>query len=872
MNKRITIAIILILFVTANLSAQVETLNFYVSTNGNDNWSGTLETPNPAKSDGPFKSITKARDTIRNLKQSNKISKPINVIIDDGIYYLTEPIVFTEKDSGTKDYPITYKAKNKHKAIISGGIPLDKSKWEHHEGNIYKYKFDKFPKNANPKILRVGEEWAIRARHPNMNIHSDYKGSKWDVKARHPQYNKNAEKEWLFAKYDGNPWEYGQFNYSIGHLGDPKCEIFWNLKNEKADIYKVWLRYKHNSPQDMGGTTQISVNQKDYVTLNNIPNTNSEYKWTPAAEIYIPSGNIELHWKKTSSQGWFWYNIDAIIFTNDFDFIPSEKSFNYEAKTGKNLIIVQGEAFTKINNSGKEQKPAFEAEGRDYLAFNKNDIPQINDWYNVELNIFNGYGWFNAIIPITNIDYNNNIISLGHKLESESRLIRAGNRYFLENSYALLDADNEWFFNKPNNTLYYIPENNIINDEVVVSVLDELIVFKGSSEKGNYIENIIVDGLQFIDTSYNIVTHYLNAEDAAIKISSSKNCQISNCLFNWIGGYAIELNKLSNSNKIIANEIKHVGQGGINIFEDKYYPYSNLISGNLIHDIGLIYKHVAGVYIHCGEKNIVSHNTMQNLPRYGVGIKSWENLISKNNIIEYNEVIDSSLETHDTGAIEMYCGRVDDRVMVSNIIRYNKVVNTHSIVTDQNGKFKYPSMAWGIYLDANSHGNTVFGNVVANTYHGALNINDGKHNIIDNNIFVNGTISQVWLATLAYPERKTSENTFTRNIIYYSNPNSKLFQIRLFDKSKGISHSNKNLFWSTATNLNIANNITPVGSFKDWQNAGFDKDSIIADPLFVDIENNNFNLKPVSPAWKLGFKPIPFEKIGVAGFVKEDYK
>ncbi|MCL5280146.1 MAG: DUF5123 domain-containing protein, partial [Planctomycetes bacterium] len=41
------------------------------------------------------------------------------------------------------------------------------------------------------------------------------------------------------------------------------------------------------------------------------------------------------------------------------------------------------------------------------------------------------------------------------------------------------------------------------------------------------------------------------------------------------------------------------------------------------------------------------------------------------------------------------------------------------------------------------------------------------------------------------------------------------------------------------------------------------KDNLVnTDPLFVDAAQGNFQLKPDSPAYKVGFQPIPFEKIG----------
>ena len=48
-----------------------------------------------------------------------------------------------------------------------------------------------------------------------------------------------------------------------------------------------------------------------------------------------------------------------------------------------------------------------------------------------------------------------------------------------------------------------------------------------------------------------------------------------------------------------------------------------------------------------------------------------------------------------------------------------------------------------------------------------------------------------------------------------------------------------------------------------WRARGHDKNSLIADPLFVAPEKYDFQLKKHSPALKLGFKPIDLSKVGV---------
>lgn len=47
-----------------------------------------------------------------------------------------------------------------------------------------------------------------------------------------------------------------------------------------------------------------------------------------------------------------------------------------------------------------------------------------------------------------------------------------------------------------------------------------------------------------------------------------------------------------------------------------------------------------------------------------------------------------------------------------------------------------------------------------------------------------------------------------------------------------------------------------------WQALGMDRHSQVADPKFVDAEHDDFRLEPGSPAFALGFQPIPVDQIG----------
>lgn len=74
-------------------------------------------------------------------------------------------------------------------------------------------------------------------------------------------------------------------------------------------------------------------------------------------------------------------------------------------------------------------------------------------------------------------------------------------------------------------------------------------------------------------------------------------------------------------------------------------------------------------------------------------------------------------------------------------------------------------------------------------------------------------------------------------------------------------HSDKGQVFIDDVRINEAE---PLDAWAAWQDAGWDKNGIVADPLFMDVAKDDFRLKPESPAIKkLGFKPLPIDQMGL---------
>ena len=93
---------------------------FYVATDGNDAWSGRLAEPNRNETDGPFATVVRARDAVRELPDKDR-AKPVSVFIREGTHFLSEPLRLGPEDSGTAEAPVVYAALPGEKPVLSGG-------------------------------------------------------------------------------------------------------------------------------------------------------------------------------------------------------------------------------------------------------------------------------------------------------------------------------------------------------------------------------------------------------------------------------------------------------------------------------------------------------------------------------------------------------------------------------------------------------------------------------------------------------------------------------------------------------------------------------------------------------------------------------
>jgi hypothetical protein len=433
------------------------------------------------------------------------------------------------------------------------------------------------------------------------------------------------------------------------------------------------------------------------------------------------------------------------------------------------------------------------------------------------------------------------------------------NRYYVENVLEGLTRPGEWYLDRRTGELYYWPQGQMTDARVVAPVLRQLLRIEGDMAGGEYVEHLHIRGLTFSDTDWTLPEEgYPDCGDvgdivepSAIAYQAARHCVFAdNCVVN-VGTYALELN--GDGNQVTGNEICDTGGGGI--ISRSYGPERNAISYNHIHHCGLVYPSAVGINIDEGGGTI-AHNLIHDITHSGVYTRHWATATQPRErrnqeqglVIEHNEIHHVMLNINDGAGI--FCRD-------ANIVIRNNLI--HDVYA---GGERCPG--WGIYLGCETRDTRVENNLVYRTLENVHIWYYDRNVTFENNVFVGARGCQI---NYQNPDHLSHENVrFLRNIVYCTEMGGHLFSVS-GERSLPVESDYNVIYSAIGCVLNdpVIVGLEGVQSLSEWRERGLDVHTIAADPLFVDLENDDYTLRADSPALKVGFVPIDFSQVGLRG-------
>ncbi len=539
------------------------------------------------------------------------------------------------------------------------------------------------------------------------------------------------------------------------------------------------------------------------------------------------------------------------------------------------------EAVRVGTTNSDESKISFSSKASD-------SIPEISDISSLNAIVWpNGAGWYNwkrqrkRVVSVTP-GTTGHIFTL---YSMANYTINNNSRYYLEGAKEFMDIGGEFYYDRTNGILSFIPPENFemtADTPIYASSSYNAISLIGSA---NAVENLKLEGLDITGVGNSYYGIYMN---------NAKDSEVAASRIHDVDGSGIMLHNIAENINIESNEIFNAENGVVlvsNITTDKNsrVTKNNIVNNHIYNLVGS----GAGINAANTSYTLIAHNSVHGSDRHGIwvyggGLKRdlidneyYENLFgditednvyefmrSHHNTIEYNDVYDCMRDSQDGGTI--YTSRTHN-----NIIRYN---NVHDSI--MRGIGINPGMN-GLYLDDDSDFNEVYGNTIYNMggidggYISVPLTATGCGNIFQNNIIAsNGTGTDTPPSSaVRFYGPTANENVSRGNIIYNSGTNMFTSTYAFgFDESDGSIIYNaelnapmsENSYTYTVKYDEVGGTELEAVTFDVWKAArGYDVNTVIADPLFMDADNGDFRFMPASPALAKGIAEISRQSIGL---------
>jgi hypothetical protein len=441
--------------------------------------------------------------------------------------------------------------------------------------------------------------------------------------------------------------------------------------------------------------------------------------------------------------------------------------------------------------------------------------------------------------------------------------------YWVENVFEALDTPGQWYLDRPTGVLSYLPQpgEEAPSAEIIAPRLPEVVRVTGRA--GSPVHDLRFESLTFAHTEWLPPADYASSLQAGIDVPGTlrfnyaERCVVTDGDIEHIGNYGIEVGVGCADIEIARNRITDIGAGGIRIGHFFSWetdgsgrltergmrrkaampsgPHSHRITvaDNEIAHCGRFSPEAVGVFVGDNADNKIIHNHIHDLFYSGISVGSVQDFgpaRATGNIVEYNHVHNIGRGMLSDLAGIYTCSTPDSRI-------------AHNVVYDVSRR---DYGGWGIYPDEGSHDLLVRDNLIYRCQDGGLFAHHNRNIKAVNNIFALNHGAQVDRGGIG-----GFELTVTRNLFYYDQGKA------VGDYGGGhwgrdVCAFDSNLYWNAAG----APVLFGTKGLAEWQAAGQDKDSRIADPLFVDPRNGDFRLRPGSPAGQVGFESWDFASVG----------